>query len=150
MDLLPVLGDAVPVHFLVTTTDDAQADVSQHRGCRVLPVLPFEPEVAGLVAREWARFNRRELPREVISQIGARARSGIWVRIAMDQMEWLDQSTFAQAEQLAVDGVRPDEVLSTVLLRRAREFPDEDESLADQLLTREPSPRPGRSVAACP
>lgn len=121
--------------FLVSTTLDSQVSVLRGRGLQPIEVTALPPEQAREAAREWARIDgAKQLPAQVAQVLGSKPRSGLWVRLAINEMNWLEQEHFNRAEAASSAGTRADAAIVSMLMDVARHLPDDDGELASRFL----------------
>jgi hypothetical protein len=65
-----------------------------------------------------------------------RPRSGIWIRLAVEELAWLDSDDFAAAEALQAQGVPAEHALASMVVRATNDMPDDDLDMAQRLIGR--------------
>ena len=131
---IPRLGGA---RYLVSTTLPDQAAALQARGLSARVVGPLDPVGVAAAAREWAEVDgHRQLPLAVQQAVADRPRSGLWVRLAVDELAWLEQEDYARAEQATASGMNPDDAIASMLVAEVAGMPDDDPLMAHRLLDR--------------
>ena len=118
---------------LTSTTLPEHVRALTARGLRDIKVGELDPAGVETAARGWAAASgARELPASVLDVMAQRPRSGLWVRLAVQQLTWLEQEDFAQAED---DEVTDDAAALVALLTgEVSAMPDDDSGLAAQVL----------------
>ena len=123
--------------FLASTTGTRQTEALTVRGLQTVEVGPLAAADAAVAAREWARAEgARQLPGPVLQIMADRPRSGLWVRLAVAELSWLDATDYARAEAAAASGTDADRALTDLLVAEASELPAGDTELAERLLDR--------------
>lgn len=123
--------------FLASTTDDRQAEALTARGLQALKVGPLAAADAAVAAHEWARAEgARQLPDQVLQVVADQPRSGLWVRLAVAELSWLDATDYARAEAAAASGTDAARALTDLLVAEASGLPAGDAELAGRLLDR--------------
>lgn len=134
---LPAALSRCPVDFLVTTAADPQGAYLHRRGWTIKQVPSLPSRAVSHAAMAWAQaLGGRELPKKAIVSMSMRPRSGLWVRLAVEELTWLDADDFAAAEELQSQGVQPEHALAAMLVKATGEMPDDDLQLARRLLGR--------------
>lgn len=148
VDILRTLPSERGPHFLVTTARDDQAAVLQGRGFTQINVGPLDRDAVRQAAGAWAYASgHRQLPVSVVDVLASQPRSGLWVRLAVDELAWLGQQDFAQAEIAADGGQDPAVAVTDVLVRNASSLPAQDTALVKVLLDRLSDPLAGQAGA---
>lgn len=110
--------------FLASTTGTRQTEALTVRGLQTVEVGPLAAADAAVAAREWARAEgARQLPGPVLQIMADRPRSGLWVRLAVAELSWLDATDYARAEAAAASGTDADRALTDLLVAEASELP---------------------------
>ena len=123
--------------FLASTTGTRQTEALTVRGLQTVEVGPLAAADAAVAAREWARAEgARQLPGPVLQIMADRPRSGLWVRLAVAELSWLDATDYARAEAASASGTDADRALTDLLVAEASELPAGDTELAERLLDR--------------
>lgn len=129
---IPASGGA---RFLVTTTLDEQVLTLKGRGLLPITVTALDPAQASEAALGWAKAEgARQLPRQVADVLGAKPRSGLWIRLAIDELNWLEQEHFMVAEAALATGTHADEAITAMLVEVVRHLPESDRDLAARSL----------------
>ena len=130
---------SVPVdgaRVLASTTEPPQARALQGRGLRSVEVGELDHAGVAAAARGWAAAEgAQELPAPVVAIMAQRPRSGLWVRLAVDDLTWLEQEDYAEADSAAQPG-QEGAALVNLLTREASNMPDEDARMAARMLER--------------
>lgn len=136
LELIPPVR-AGSVRFLTSTCLSEQALGLRGRGIHRIAVEPLGPsDAAAAVGALAAATGSRALPPSVVAVLSEKPRSGLWLRLAVTELTWLDRTDFAEAEAASAGGADPGEALTHLLVSEARSLPDQDAALAALLLAR--------------
>jgi hypothetical protein len=123
--------------FLASSTLDGQAETLGVRLMTVIPVELLEPSAAALAVAELASTeSRRALPAAVVRVLASVPRTGLWLRLAVTELVWLDRTDFSRAEARAAAGEDPGVALVAMLVSEAEDLPSDDMDLASRVVAR--------------
>lgn len=139
-DLLPMLdGLALTggVRFLLSTSDATHGRLLETRGFVVEPLGPLAPAAVRQAASQWALADgRRQLPAALLDRWSSEPRTGLWVRMAVAEMNGLRREHFERAEAAQDRGVAASEAIKQLVVAEGSALPASDIQLADRILDR--------------
>ena len=137
LDILRLPTVAFGASFLVTTTSSGHVETLTRRGLHSVAVGPLDPDSVRAAAAAWADVDgHHQLPVTVLDVLASSPRSGQWVRLAVNELMWLEQSDFERAEAASAAGMDAGLAIAEMLRSAAATLPDRDEALAERTLRR--------------
>lgn len=124
-----------PAWFFTTNLPE-QRQVLTGRNMREVAVEPLSASGAAIAARGWAAASGRVLPAHVVDVLADRERSALWVRLAIDSLDWLGRPSFVATDRAVSAGANANDAIIEMLCNHARGLPAKDRELATAILTR--------------